>query len=95
MLRNYYNYRLDDADDVPRCVGKGRGRRASFHEVMVRALLANPKTKRAPRVHRLMAKDGRKFTVEIVAKELTQREAYDREADLIRHYRPISEGGTL
>jgi len=86
---------LDDADSVPRYVGKGRGRRSSFHEAKVRALLANPKTKRATRVHRAMLNDGRKFNPEIVRKELTQREAYDLEADLIRRYRRISEGGTL
>ena len=54
------------------------------HEAKVRALLANPKTKRATRVHRLMLKNGRKFNPEIVAEELTQREAYELEAELIR-----------
>jgi hypothetical protein len=76
-VRDYYVYRLDDADSVPRYIGKGRGRRAAYHEAKVRALLANPKTKRATRVHRLMLKDGRKFDPEIVSEELTQREAYD------------------
>jgi len=91
----YYVYVLRDADNVPRYVGKRRGRRVAYHEAKVRALLANPKTKRATRVHRLMLKDGRTFNPEIVAEELTQPEAYELEAELIRHYRGISEGGTL
>ena len=84
MLREYYVYRSDDADSVPRYVGKGRGRRAAYHEAMVRALLAHPKTKRATRVHRLMLKDGLKFAVGIVANQFGD-EGQQLRSNSLRH----------
>lgn len=97
-MAGYYVYKLIDADDVVRYVGKGTGRRVNYHVGVILALSAGLSATRASKVHRRFAADlqlGRQLRAIIVADKLTQADAYLEEARLIAGHRRETEGGTL